>query len=215
VYKRQVLLSLLFGVLLWQLRRGRERTFPSQSIVVMAGLSLATLAWNGHAAAGEGMSGIARLIAGIAHLLAAGAWIGAIAVILISLANFRTWSVFERQQVLWQTLHAFSKPGTVFVGVLVISGSFHYGDLTAWSGEPLLRSAYGRLLLFKLALFLAMLVLAALHRWWLVPQLERDIGAGKARISMHRLRSSIAVEASTAVLIVGSVAVLGTLRPHS
>ena len=43
----------------------------------LSATALASLSWNGHAAAGDGFGGTMRLVAGIVHLLAAGAWVGA------------------------------------------------------------------------------------------------------------------------------------------
>ena len=55
----------------WAGRRGYQR-----------GPALASLAWNGHAAAGEGVAGAVRLAAGLVHLLAAGGWIAAVLMFL-------------------------------------------------------------------------------------------------------------------------------------
>jgi putative copper resistance protein D len=43
-----------------------------------AAIALASLAWTGHGAAGEAMTGWVQLVANIVHLLAAGAWVGAL-----------------------------------------------------------------------------------------------------------------------------------------
>ena len=68
---RTAVLVVLIAFLGWQSRR-EERSFFSPLVAALAGCALLTLAWNGHAAAGEGASGVLRLAAGIAHLLAAG-----------------------------------------------------------------------------------------------------------------------------------------------
>lgn len=210
---RALLLVLLIAILGWQLWRD-ERRFPIRRVTLLAGMALASLAWNGHAAGGEGVSGTVRLVAGIAHLLAAAGWIGAIVALLILLVRGGKSTKNESLGMLWQTLHSFSRPGTVFVGVLVVTGILHYGDLVGWSVAPLVYSRYGNLMLLKLALFAAMLGLAALHRWWLVPRLERDIHAGPHSRSVQHLRGSVTIEAIIAVLILISVAILGTLNPH-
>lgn len=210
---RALLLFVLIAVLGWQLWRG-ERPFPVRRVTVLAGAALLSLAWNGHAAGGEGVSGAVRLVAGIAHLLAAGGWIGAIAAFLLLLLRHGKSAKGQDLYVLSQALHNFSRPGTVFVGVLVVTGILHYGDLTGWSIAPLFHSRHGNLMLLKLALFAAMLGLAALHRWWLVPRLERDIHTGVPSHSAQHLRLSVTIEATIALLILVSVAVLGTLSPH-
>jgi putative copper resistance protein D len=210
---RALLLVLLIAVLGWQLRRG-ERPFPVRLVTLLSGVALVSLAWNGHAAGGEGVNGAVRLAAGIAHLLAAGGWIGAITAFLILLLRHGKPAKGQCLHVLWQALHSFSRPGTVFVGILVATGIIHYGDLVGWSLTPLFHSQHGNLMLFKLVLFAAMLGLAAVHRWWLVPRLERDIHTGVPSNSVLRLRLSVTIEATIALLILVSVAVLGTLSPH-
>lgn len=205
-----VLLSVILG---WQLWRNKHR-FPVKRVTLLAGMVLASLAWKGHAASGEGVSGAMRLLAGIAHLLAAGGWIGAIAAILIQLVHCGRAPGGERLEMLWWALHTFSRPGTIFVGVLLLTGIFHYGDLVDWSVGLLFHSPHGNLLLIKLALFAGMVGLAAIHRWYLVPWLERDIRSGAPSHSARRLLQSVTIEAIFALLILMAVAVFGTLNPH-
>jgi len=210
---RTILLVVLIAFLGWQSRR-QERSFFSPLVTVLSGGALLTLAWNGHAAAGEGASGTLRLTAGIGHLLAAGGWIGAIAAFLIIISRRTTSAESVPLQLLHNALQAFSGPGTFFVGVLVVTGLLHYGDLTGWSTAPLFHSVHGKLLLIKLALFAAMLGLAALHRWRLVPGLEGEILAGDGSHSLQTLRLTVTIEASLAALIIATVSILGTLSPH-
>lgn len=209
---RTALLVVLIAFLGWQSRR-QERSFFSPLAAVLAGGALLTLAWDGHAAAGEGASGMLRLAAGIGHLLAAGGWIGAIAAFLIILSRRRT-SASSYPQRVYQALQDFSGPGTVFVGVLVVTGVMHYGDLAGWSVAPLYHSAYGQLLLAKLAFLAVMLGLAALHRWRLVPRLEGEILVGDGSRTLKTLRLTVAVEATLAALIIATVSIFGTLSPH-
>jgi len=96
-----------------------------------------------------------------------------------------------RLQSTHDLLHAFSALGMVFVGALVVSGIAHYGDLTGWSLSALFQSTYGKLLLFKLALFGGMLGLGALHRCTRVPRLGQALTRGdpaqavRATLSPH------------------------------
>ena len=157
-----LLLALMF-VLGWHRRRGQvEPAFPLAA--TLAGGALASLAWNGHAAAGEGVAGAVRLVAGLVHLLAAGGWIAAVLMFLWMLLRGKKASNSGRLRSTHDFLHGFSTLGTIFVAALIVSGIAHYGDLTAWSLSTLLQSTYGNLLLFKLALFAGMVGLGALHR---------------------------------------------------
>ena len=209
---RGALLVALMFVLGWHRRRGKvEPAFPLAA--TLAGGALATLAWNGHAAAGEGLSGAIRLAAGIVHLLAAGGWIAAVLMFLAILLRGKETSGNGRLRSTHDLLHAFSAMGTIFVGALVVSGIAHYGDLTAWSVSTLFQSTYGKLLLFKLVLFGGMLGLGALHRWVLVPRLGRALTSADPAQQVRALRRSVAAEAVLAILILIVVSVLGTLSP--
>lgn len=202
------LVALLLVV--WTLAGHRlvRSALPVRRVSLFAGIALATLAWNGHAAAGDGAAGSARLVAGVVHLLAAGAWLGAIAALLGLLVTRHAAAGREAKSL----LHAFALPGSLIVGLLAASGAFHYADLLGWSGTMLFEGSYGRLMALKLALFGAMLVLAALHRWWLVPRLDwKEFGPVRPR---RRLQWSIGMEGLGALLIVLIVSVLGLLSPY-
>ena len=209
---RGALLIAMVFVLGWHRRRGKvEAAFPFAA--TLAGGALASLAWNGHAAAGEGVAGAVRLSAGLVHLLAAGGWIAAVLMFLWMLLRGKKASNSGRLRSTHDFLHGFSTLGTIFVAALIVSGIAHYGDLTAWSLSTLLQSTYGNLLLFKLALFAGMVGLGALHRWVLVPRLGRALTSGNPAQEVRALRQSLAAEAILATSIVGVVSVLGTLSP--
>lgn len=192
-----------------------SRALPVRSLCVLSGLALLTLLWNGHAAASTGAAGLLRLGLGGLHLLAAAAWLGAIAGFLMMLSS--SWPRREEAATLRQwhaRLHAFTATGGLLVAVLVASGIVHYAWIAAWNWSPaaLTETPYGRWLLFKLALFAGMLVLAALHRWVLVPRLA---AADASPDDPARLRRSLRLEATIATCIVAAVAVLGTMSPHA
>jgi copper resistance protein D len=182
--------------------------FRPRSLVaaaILGGIALASLAWTGHGAAGEGNAGWVELVADVAHLLAAAAWIGA----LVGLAAM----VFGKADAAaaYAALDQFSRTGGIIVAVVVVSGLVnsaylvgvhHIADLPA--------TAYGRLLIVKLVLFAGMLGLAALNRFRLTPALDAGSDGPK---SFAALRYSLALEAGTAMAILGLVAWLGTLEP--
>ena len=72
---------------------------------------------------------------------------------------------------------------------------------------------YGQLLLAKLALFAAMLALAAANRFRLTPAFGKAIAQGDGSCAVAALRRSLAAEAGAALLILGLVAWIGTLAP--
>lgn len=190
-------------------RRQHARQLLPQT--ALAAIALASLAWNGHAGAGEYLQGWPRLSAGIIHLLAAGAWLGAIVALLGLLLRSQQAQQGERAAALLVGLRGFALPGTIIVALLAVTGSASYLDMGG-SLASLTATTHGRWLSFKLALVAGMLLLAALHRWRLVPALAAALQA-KAANPSRALRRSLTLEASLALLVLACVAVLGTLDP--
>ncbi|GGE12774.1 copper resistance protein CopD [Polymorphobacter glacialis] len=183
--------------------------------VAVAGAALASLAWTGHGAAGEATKGLVKLVADIVHLLAAGAWIGAL--VALGLMVARNASRLKSADFISMhcTLDGFSKAGTVFVALLIVTGSVNTWILVGPAGIGLIGSdQYVQLLALKLALFAAMVGLAAINRFRLTPAFSRDLDAGVVPLEAHRaLRRSIAIEAGLAASVLAIVAWLGTLVP--
>jgi putative copper resistance protein D len=90
---------------------------------------------------------------------------------------------------------------------------FNYWLIVGPTLDGLFSSLYGRLLLLKLALFGAMLGLAAANRYRLSPQLETALDVGDHSDAVIALRRSLCMEAGLAVVILAAVAWLGVLSP--
>ncbi|HEX8056471.1 MAG TPA: copper homeostasis membrane protein CopD [Novosphingobium sp.] len=190
-------------------RAGGRATVPA--ITAMAALAIATLAWSGHGVATEGMAGWIHLASDVIHLLAASAWLGALAALLWAAATTRGGSA-ESLHGLHRALDGFAVSGSVIVGLIVLTGLVNGALLFGVEGGwKLGASIYGQLLILKLALFAAMLALAASNRFRLTPAIGAGIDGGSAALA--RLRQSVALEAATGVAILGLVAWLGTLEP--
>ncbi|WP_342747180.1 copper homeostasis membrane protein CopD [Sphingomonas lenta] len=184
------------------------------TVLAAGAVALATLAWTGHGAMGEGNLGWLHLGADIAHLLAAGIWIGALVALLL-LVFRRSARVDEAHvRLSHRTLEGFSLVGTALVAVLVLTGVVNTWLIVGVSGLPTLPfSLYGQLLIAKLALFGVMLLLAALNRFRLTPRLRSAMGQGDHRGAMYALRRSLAVETSIGLAVLALVAWLGVLEP--
>ena len=206
----QVRMGALSVALVCALIAGRRSAVPPLAIAI----ALASLAWTGHGAASEGRSGLLHLWADIAHLLAAGAWLGAIAALGWLLLRPAASMMSEHLHVTHRALARFSVIGSLLVGAIIASGLVngymvvgpsHIADLPA--------TLYGQLLLDKLALFAAMLALAAANRFCLTPALAAALRQGGTARAVAALRRSITLEASAALIILGLVAWIGTLAP--
>lgn len=179
----------------WPLRTGRIAA-------LLTAVAVVTLAWGGHAAAGEGGEGLLRLAADGVHLLAAGLWLGALAGFAIE-----AWRGPDPAAI--QAMARFSSLGTVLVALLAATGLAGFFWNSGSQIQAALSSAWGRLLIVKLGLVGLMLVLAALNRWRLVPALS----AGADPRAVARLRLSLTAEMSLGVLVLLLVSLLGVLPP--
>lgn len=177
-------------------------------------VALATLAWAGHGAMDEGAAGRLHLAADIAHLVAAGAWIGALLGLILLVMRGAERIDVTHLRLSHRALHGFGTVGTALVGTIVFTGLINAwflvgpAKILALAGD-----AYGQLLIAKLGLFAVMLGLASLNRIRLTPGLKRSIEAGDRQGALGLLRRSLAVEAGCALAILGVVAWLGTLEP--
>ena len=208
-------MAALLGTLCLAVAWGRRKR-PTWLVLVSIGAAVAliSLAWTGHGAASEGIAGTRHLIADIIHLLASGAWVGALAAFGIML--FRPFAQMnaDHLRLTHRALNGFSLVGTVFVASIVASGLVNSYVLVGPAHILSLPSTlYGQLLMAKLALFGVMLVLAAANRFRLTPAFDEAIKAGDPAAAISELRHSLIFEASAALLILGLVAWLGTLEP--
>lgn len=183
-------------------------------VVFAAAVALATLAWTGHGAMDEGAVGWLHLGADILHLLASGAWVGALLGLVLLIARPLDRIDAAHLKLTHRALHGFGLVGTLLVGTIVVTGLVNAWLLVGFANLLRLPSTfYGQLLIAKLALFGAMLGLASLNRFRLTPAFEHAIAAADHREAVRALRRSLVVEAGCAVMILGLVAWLGTLEP--
>ena len=211
----QARIAALFGTLCLAVAvGGRNRPTWLFAVSLGAAIALASLAWTGHGAAGEGVVGTRQLIADIAHLLASGAWIGALAALAAMLFHPLTTMTGDHLRLTHRALEGFSLAGTVIVALIVVSGLVNSYILVGPANVLTLPSTlYGQLLMAKLALFGVMVALAAANRFRHTPAFEQAIEMGETSTAIKVLRRSLFVEASAALSILGLVAWLGTLQP--
>ncbi|HVZ51528.1 MAG TPA: copper homeostasis membrane protein CopD [Pseudolabrys sp.] len=166
-----------------------------------AGL-VATLAWVGHAGATPGAEGDVHLIADVLHLLAAGAWLGGLPALALLLS--RAPRAGDPGFAVRATAR-FSWLGMVGVGTLLASGVINSWFALDGIGD-LIATDYGRLLLVKFALFVGMIVVAAVNRFRLTPKLP-------ALQAMRALMRNSLIENALGLGVLLIVGVLGTMPP--
>ncbi|MCP1446522.1 putative copper resistance protein D [Pseudomonas sp. GGS8] len=177
------------------------------------GVALASLAWSGHGAMDEGIRRYWHFAVDIAHLLAAGAWLGALLAFVL-MAKLNALQTEARISLLARAVNRFEVIGAVIVVVITVTGVVNYLFIVGPKLDEVFLSTYGILLFIKVVLFAGMLVLAALNRFHLGPLLERSLQDGQYAVAANALRRSVVVELAAAVVIVGLVAWLGTLSPE-
>jgi putative copper resistance protein D len=186
---------------------------PGLWLASIAGaVALASLAWSGHGAMDEGTLRFWHFLSDILHLLAAGAWLGA----MLALVLMARGPVDEaRIRSLAFAVRRFEWIGAVIVLTLSITGVVNYLFIVGPRLDDVLLGTYGILLTIKILLFAGMLVLAALNRFHLGPALQQALHDGQPVIAANALRRSVVVELAMALLIVALVAWLGTLSPEA
>ena len=185
------------------------------ALAVMGAVASASFAWSGHGIRDDGVAGALHLAADVLHLLAASAWIGALAAltVLVSIARKGAERGAGREAV--TGLARFSGIGAIVVAVLILSGLANSWFLIGVSGLPsLLTDPYGQLLAVKVVLFAAMLGLAALNRFHHTPRLQRTLQGSFALGSVFRpVLTSLLAETALAAGVLVLVSWLGTLAP--
>ena len=166
----------------------------------LAAALLASIALTGHAQAQEGSALLVHETADALHLLAAGVWLGALAVLVALLSRSGTATGAERART---ALHRFSTTGMIAVGLIVLTGVVN-GYFLVGSLGPLVTTPYGQLLCLKIALFGGMVGLAALNRG----AAQRPNGA-----SLKPMTARVAMEQLLGLCVLGAAALLGTMAP--
>ncbi|HZZ89237.1 MAG TPA: CopD family protein [Caulobacteraceae bacterium] len=184
-----------FGLALVSVARPRAR-WPRLGL---SALALAALAFVGHAADSAGGLGAMRLATMALHLLAIGAWLGALPLL---------WRALSRRVASPPLLGRFGLIGGVCVALVVLTGLGSLGFMLA-DAKGRLGAGYARVLILKLGFVLALFVLAAVNRFRLTPMLARD-----PKRAARAMRLTIVLEQLAGLGALASVALLGQLDPN-
>lgn len=205
---RAVLMGLLC-IPLAMLRRGADAR--SGAPVAFGGVAamvlLASLACAGHAAADTGPARYAHGAADALHLVAAGAWLGALvpfAALLATAAGGASREALDRAR---SATHRFSVLGMASVGTLAVTGIVNTCYMIPDVGA-FLHSRYGLELLAKLALVALVVALAADNRLRFTARL--DAGAPGAAAALFR---NACIELALGFAILAIVGNLGITAP--
>lgn len=178
--------------------------------VALAGAVMAvTISLGSHAAALTDVG--PALVADLIHLLAVGAWVGGLPVLLLVALEARgTRPGGSVAADLTEVAARFSAVATVAVGLIVVTGVY-----SAWlqvlEPERLWSTEYGLLLVVKLALVAPLLALGGVNLGWTQPRLTATGAVG--RRARTALRALVVVEIVLAAAVLGVVGVLTEREP--
>jgi putative copper resistance protein D len=165
----------------------------------VAGAVLVAVACVGHASAVGGVAGLTRMAVMALHLLFAGLWLGGLVPLFLALRA--PGAETER------TLRAFGQMAMAAVAALATTGLIIAAAVVSLAGGPP-GKIYLATFAVKLALVLALGVVASINRWALTPMSAHD--PAKAR---RALWWTLATEQAFALALLVTVAQLGLLDP--
>ncbi len=213
-WARLALLAALVVVLALRQRHGPSSVVAARAswwwtALALGGLVLLTMSVNSHAAA-ERDASVLSIGADWAHLAAAGIWFGGLVALLVTLPRLRA-----DARTVARIVGNFSRVATVCVATLGLTGLYR-GVVEIADVANLTDTAYGTVLLAKLALIVPLLGLAALN----LLLIKRRLAAAAARLSvpesntwLGRLRLSVGGEVACVSGVLLATALLTSLPP--
>jgi len=202
---RLIVLLAIFAIQLGS----RPSRLRDVALVLLAAGFAASLVGVGHGMTGAGHGPVVariHMIADMTHLLCAAAWIGGLfclAPLLHRVVTGRATTETARQ-----ALRRFSTLGYWAVALVLITGCVNALVMVPRPGS-LIGSEYGRILLLKLAFVLLLVAIAIVNRVVLTP----SIMAATDSTGVRPLWRSVMVEQGVGILVLASVAWLGTVHP--
>ncbi len=188
-------------------RHNADRPLWRASAIVLAIAVVIGPAWTGHAGATPGIAGEFPLAADALHLLAAGAWLGGLPPLAMLLVT-----AWRTKAPHWATITAIAVQRFSLLGIINVCALLASGIVNSWyevgTLNNLFATAYGQLVLIKIALFAAMIALASINRFYLTPRLAT---AGTVR----RLYQTSLAETALGFAAVAVVGFLGAMAPAS
>jgi len=181
------------------------------ALVPVSALLLVTQAWFGHSAEGVGLYRASMITVYGIHTLATAAWVGGLPTLLFALAEQRRFGPAEARECTLDVCSRFSLMATIAVSLVVASGVANAGFRVAGSFGKLFGSAYGDVLLKKLAVIAAMLAVAYFNRFIATPRLRAASSKGMRQITW--LRYSVAFDIVLGMFVLAASAILGITMP--
>jgi len=212
----RVIVSLVFGIILWVVARtSGRRSFLQITLAGLSAIELVSLAWAGHGSASPGPFGVVHLLGDGLHLLTAAFWPGALAPLAAFLFLLLKSNQLEAIRLAAPVVRRFSASSLIAVASLALTGLlnsiFMVGSLRAF-----LTSAYGQILISKLILFCAMIGFGAWNLFLLKPRIAVDLETakvGQETSAVSLLLRNVLWETGLGTLVILIVGLLGITPP--
>jgi copper transport protein len=148
------------------------------------------------------------------HVLAVSAWLGGLAMLLFALpVAVRALDGRERPPLQAAAVGRFSRLAMSAVALLLLSGIVQSIALVG-AFDAFVETAYGRLVLAKIVLFLGLISFGAYNQRRLLPRLRAVAGGGEEpERAAALLRRSVACEVALALVVLGLASVLVATQP--
>ena len=149
-----------------------------------------------------------------AHVLCMSVWLGGLVLLLIGVpVAARALSPRERTPLLAGVVGRFSRLAVIAVALLALTGIIQSLSLVA-SFSALVETAYGRLVLVKIALLVALVALGAYNQRRSLPRLKRLAAGGEEPgRAATLLRRAVAWEVGLILVVLGVTSVLVATTP--
>lgn len=212
---RELLATLLFNSsagTAWMVRAGLAmlltiilcRAPVGRAALLAAAVTLASLALTGHARMDSGWREAFHALNDVLHVLSGGAWLGALLMLPLCLTQMSD-PIYAAEA--GSALRRFSTRGHFAVGTVVVTGAINtFLTLPPWPAE--LNSKYWLLLGVKVCLAAAMIVLALVNRYVIVPRIRT-----RFHESIRRIRCGTYAELALGLCVLLVVAEVGLLDP--
>jgi copper resistance protein D len=211
----RVIVSLVFGIVLWVMAgTSRRRSFSQATLVGLSVIELVSLAWAGHATASPGPFGIIHLLGDALHLLTSAFWPGALLPLAAFLFLLLKSSRIEAMALAAPVVRRFSASSLLAVAAMALTG-FLNGIFMVGSFGALLTSTYGQILVSKLILFFAMVGFGAWNLFLLKPRILVELPTINLaqNSAVHLLLRNVLWEIGLGTLAILIVGLLGITPP--
>jgi copper transport protein len=148
------------------------------------------------------------------HVLGMCIWLGGLVMLMLALPLVaRALRSEDRAPLMATVVGRFSRMAIIMVALLLVSGIVNSLVLVA-SFDALVETAYGRLVLAKIAVFVALLSLGAFNQRRMLPQLKALAARGASPDRAGKvLRRAVALEVGLIVVVLGVTSVLVATQP--